>query len=179
MPDSPYSAPKFQDEVSSVLAPEHVGEIRGIQIITASLIFGACFVMGVALVINGGELGTELDILSWLAIGFAVVQFLLHFVIPAVIRQKQLGQVNVSEFEERLPTDQLMDLLRIYRGPHIIGCVLLEGAVFFNLIAFMLTEFVGNLAVAVMLLLVMAVRFPTQSRVASWLTDARQEIGLR
>jgi hypothetical protein len=108
-----------------------------------------------------------------------VVQFLLHFVIPAVIRQKQLGQVIVSEFEERLPNDQLMDLLRIYRGPHIVGGALLEGAVFLNLIAYLMEKFAGSLGVAVVLILVMVLRFLTQSRVASWLANTSQTIGLR
>ena len=99
--------------------------------------------------------------------------------IRKIIRRNQIEQIDTGEFTKRLSTDQLTELLNSFRLLHIVAVALLEAAVVFNLIGYTATEFVGNLGVAVFLILAMVARFPGHSRVTSWVTETSHEVEMR
>lgn len=178
MDDSPYRAPNTQEGATDYSAAI-AGDIRGMQIITAALMMGACIFMGITLFNTQGALGTEPDITSWIGIGFGILCFLLHLIVPSVMRARQLAQIDPQEVRSADDLGRFGLVAGVFRGTHIVACALLEGGVFNNLVFYMTTDFVGNLGAAVLLILCIAVRFPTEARVMTWVRNASDEIALR
>ncbi len=179
MQDSSYNAPDLNRDGEPSLTPESTAKLRGLQIITVCLIMGSCLFMLVTLFFSEGALELNPDILSWIAVGFAVFVFLLSFVFPGNMLRRQLSEVDVSDFENKLPADRQTDLLTLFHGPHIVACAMFEGAVFFNLVAYMVTPFAGNIGAAIFLILVMAARFPIRVRITKWINDISHEFAVR
>ena len=66
-------------------------------------------------------------------------------------------------------------LAQLYQTQLIVGAALLEGAAFFAGIAFMLERDPIAAGMALVLLAVLAARFPTRDRIEAWL---EQQLGL-
>ncbi len=74
------------------------------------------------------------------------------------------------------PREQLGALVGGYQVALIVSAAVLEGAVFLNLIAYLLEQFPWSLAMAGLLWVAMATKFPTAGRVASWVEQTRRRI---
>lgn len=171
---SPYSTPDHQGpgDYSALAA----ASVRPLQIITAALVAGVVMVTGVMLVLNGGELKQEPELISWIGIGMAVVMTINHFVIPGVVAGAALKKISGDQIRS-VGTDEKFALLSpIFSQRHIIAVAILEGAAFLNLVFYMVTSFVGNLAAACILLMLILIRFPTPSRVDFWVQDRIREL---
>ena len=173
---SPYSPPLHDSD------PPEAGlgqDVRGLQIITLALASGAMFFMFVALVAQQGALGREADITSWIGLGFAAVIFVVHLVAPNIVADQILNQINREELKGADALRQVQMVLPAYRAGHIIGCALLEGAAFMNLVFYMTEQYVGNIAVAAFFVVIIVLKLPTASRVTEWARQRIQEIELR
>jgi hypothetical protein len=56
---------------------------------------------------------------------------------------------------------------------------MLEGAAFLNLVCFIVSGFAGNLIAGVVLIGLIAMRFPTASKLEFWVQDRTREIEMR
>ena len=56
----------------------------------------------------------------------------------------------------------------------IVGLALLEGAAFFNIIAYMIAGHIWSLGIVAGLVVIMLLSFPTRGRVAFWIEDRMQ-----
>jgi fucose permease len=72
------------------------------------------------------------------------------------------------------PKELFGRLLAVAQIKMIIALALVEGAAFFNLIAFIITKSLIPPAVVGALLLVMAIHFPTKFKLALWLEDQQR-----
>jgi hypothetical protein len=107
------------------------------------------------------------------------VNLALSFVVPnlAVTNwRKQLARGAApkvkggpTEAKQIYPAGDTGSLAQLYQTQLIVGAAMLEGAAFFAGIAFMLERNPIAAAVALVLLAVLAARFPTRDRVAGWL----------
>ncbi len=180
MDDSPYRTPANTIDGADISdGPDISGDVRGMQIITASLMMGVMAFMGVALVMNEGELRSEPDLVSWVGIGFATIAFVAHVVVPTMMRREQIAQLDPQEVRNADSDTKYRLLIPIYRSTHIIACALLEGAAFFNLIAYQTEAFMGALGVAMFLALSIGARFPTEPRIRSWIRHITEEMQWR
>ena len=68
------------------------------------------------------------------------------------------------------------NLLFLFQTRHIIGYAMLEGAAFYNLIAYMIERQQVNLAMVGLLLGAMFVKFPTYGRLEGWVADEMKSI---
>lgn len=142
------------------------------QIIAMALPGGAFAFGAVAafLVSSGFERSGTSPVISLIGLGGALISFVLHLAVP-----RKVAPVAPASS----PT--LDDLYGVYLTRLIIGLGLLEGAVFLNLIAYLLEQNWWSLAVAGGLLFWMLAMFPTRTRVEQWIesqlmfTDARRE----
>jgi hypothetical protein len=170
---SPYRAPSFADQPS--LPPEFEMALKGLQIITVILMAGPVVFMGVALAVNQGELGVTPDVLSWVAIGVTVVELSLYLIVPDLVARQQRDMIELGRSNTAIELDSFKQLLPVYRIRHIVACALLEGAIFLNVIAYLVSKFAGNLAAAVFLLVIIALKWPTGEKIAVWLNNARSQ----
>jgi hypothetical protein len=159
------------------------GRLRVMQILAAALILGVVIFLGIVLFLvqvqNGGRglaPPQDVPIISLVLVVFFVVQAPLSFLLPAFIVRSQLRQIAVGSWalQGRVPNPALFatdggKLLAGFQSSLIIGLALLEGAAFFGCVAYLLEAQSFALAIVVVAILLMLVRFPTAGGVRSWL----------
>jgi hypothetical protein len=66
---------------------------------------------------------------------------------------------------------QIQPLVAMHQTRLIVGCALLEGAAFLNVVAYMLEGQLMNLVAAGLLVLMIVTQIPTAGRLISWVED--------
>jgi hypothetical protein len=158
--------------------------LRVMQIVATALILGVAVFLAIVLYIvqvqNQGR-GTmppqEVPVISLMAAGFLAVLGVASFLVPAAVVRNSLRGIPNSNGEPNLG---------VYQAALVVGLSLLEGACFFNCIAYLLEAQPYTLGCIGVGLLLMLARFPTESRVRLWqdnqkerLAQARRGIGTR
>jgi len=135
------------------------------QIIAAALMLGV--VVFAVVVVAGGHLNQPPngDVVSFIGAGLAVLMSVQHRVVPGFIVKAYAGQFAKMPEQER-------DCY-IYQMQLIIALAMLEGAAFLNLVACMTEHNWWSLAIAGGLVAIMAVQFPTRTRVEQWIETQR------
>jgi hypothetical protein len=155
---------------------------RTLQIIVAALAGGLAMFFAVVLFIaNAGQrgVGAGQPLITYVAVGAAFFAMCVALVLPGVIAGKQRQAIVsgkaalASQLSYALPqTAEFRDLGSLvvaYHARVIIYGALLEGAGFFNLVAYMLERQTLSLVVAGFLLLMILSQFPTTSRLENWI----------
>lgn len=152
--------------------------VRGIQIIAGALMAGVLFFFGIVLLSTQGDVFNfrQPEIITIIAAGFGFLMIVNHSVIPRIVGSAQLKQVTSSGFAEADIATRIDKVVGVYRSQMIIGLALLEGAAFFNLVALMVEKSGFSLCVTVVLLALMALKFPTCDKVSFWVQDKLREI---
>lgn len=170
----PYSSPTQNNEIP--LSQAAADTVKQLRIITFALLSGVMVFAGVTLVMNGFRFGEDPDILSWIGLGFAGVMIVNSFVIPPVMAKTQINAIAAKPDGSRDAADRTEQLLGVYRSQTIVGCALLEGAAFFNLVATIVTPFIGNVVAVAVLMGLMLSRVPSATRLQHWVQDRTQEM---
>jgi len=175
------------------------GNVRTIQIITAGLTAGAAFFLVFVLVIGAvGDAAKPAGtpIITYIAIGFSVVQLGLRQFVPdsvaaasrrrLVDERRQSGRparyANAANAEIVDRATDAISLCQAFKVKTIISAALIEGVTFFTIIAYMIEHWWPGLALAIALICGLALHIPTPSRVEHWVEDqlrlAEQEVQL-
>ncbi|HYW80641.1 MAG TPA: hypothetical protein VE890_13740 [Thermoguttaceae bacterium] len=173
MSDSPW-----QNELSPVL--------RTMQIVAGALVAGCLTFLVVVLVVSDrvGAAG-QLPVITYVAIGFACVALVVRMIVPGIVvaqgrRRIAEGTWNLpagrgfqpplnSEFIER--TGDAGKLAMLFMTRMIIAAALLEGAAFCSMVAYMVEQSPMALIVAGVMIIGVALHFPTRSRLIHWIED--------
>lgn len=160
------------------------------RIITGALIAGVVVFLAITFVVRSDQQGpifvTAPDlglssIFVLLGLVGALLCVLAAYFVPPLLVANQRRQLAEGRFvmgpNKEVPKNETLGLVMIYQSQMIVSLALLEGAAFFNAIAFMLEGSPLSLGLALLLLGVMALWFPTRSGLESWL--AEQSILLR
>ncbi len=162
---------------------EIAGQLRTMQIICGSLIAGVTIFLFMTFVVRSGEdaiivqdrldLSSVLVLIALLAAGLSL---LMYYTLPTLViaGQRQAlasGQTDLVSKKLDRSTNETVALAAIYQTQMIIGLALLEGAAFLNTIVFMLEGRALNLGIAVALVVFMATRFPTRTRLDDWIAE--------
>lgn len=172
-------------EQYAAMEPDKV--LRTMQIIAGALIAGVLSFAGVAsflvfgnaaAVQPGGQppaVGGS-EIVMYMAMGFAAVAVVMSFVVPNLISAAGVKSVAklAQDGTSTGPKELFGRLLGVAQTKMIIAMALVEGAAFFNLIAFIITKSLIPPAVVLGLLAVMAIHFPTKMKLANWLEDQQR-----
>lgn len=140
---------------------------------------GVLVFLGICLVMNEGVLGEKPELLSWIAIGFAGLMFLQHLFIPGLVAKLTLNRISGDDMRSADDGGKFDLVFPAYRLRHMVACALLEGGSMVNLVAYLVTDYAGNLITACVQLTMMIIRFPTGTRVQFWTQDRIREIELR
>ena len=179
MDQNPYSVSEHQTSGDlQSLGPNFDSQLRGMQIIAVALMMGVLMFLGVALVITQGDIFRQgnPEIVTMIAAGFAGLMMVNHLVIPSLITKTRLNQLKSQDFGKQDTESKLVVLLGIYRMQLIITLALLEGAAFFNLVSVLIEHHIISLIAAIVLLGLMAVRFPSRTKVSWWVQDRLREL---
>ena len=150
------------------IRPESVG--RTAMIIAGALIQGVVIFAVVAYFIAKGE-PAKSPMIALMGAGMAVMMVVMRFVLPMVI-------VNGAKarLKEASEAEQMSQLAGLYQTKMIVGMAVLEGAAFFNLIAYIIEKQLWSYRVVAFLLAVMAISFPSQGQFESWAEDMKREM---
>ncbi len=174
-------------EQYAAMEPDQV--LRIMQIIAGALIAGVISFAGVATFIVFGQApaaqpgrqppaapqnGSE--IIMPLAMAFAAMALVASFVWSNAIATSSVKGIAKMAQEGTLtgPKELFGRLLAVAQTKMILAMAPIEGAAFFNLIAFIITKSLIPPAVVGALLLVMAIHFPTKFKLARWLEDQQR-----
>lgn len=181
MDHNPYSVSEQPAFDNGLQGPEFEAAIRAMKIIAGALIMGVLVFLGIVLVITKGEIGgmENADILTIIAAGFGFLMIVNHLVIPRVISGAQLKLAAEKGLADQDEVAKAKQVCGVYQAQMIVGFALLEGAAFFNLIVLMLEKSVASLGVVILLLSLMAIRFPTRDKVSFWVQNKLSELSFR
>ena len=180
MDHNPYSVGEELDKSTTARkgqTPEAL--VRTMQIVAAALMLGVLVFLGIVLVITQGDVSGKPELMTMMAAGFGALMIVSHFVIPAISVKLHLRQAAAELTAKKTDDDKRVRMYGIYQAQLTIGFALLEGAAFFNLIAMSAENSVVSLGVVILLLGLMAVKFPTRDKVSFWVENKLRELQLR
>jgi hypothetical protein len=154
---------------------------RTLQIIVGALSAGVWMFMAVALVLDLGEPENQADepFVSYLGVGLAALAFVAWAVVPGMIVARMREAIVAGKSEQlTLNTSpaaadlgDVGPLAGVSQSRIIVGSAILEGAAFFNLMAYMLEQQLVNAAVAGLLAVVIMASIPTYGRLEGWMQN--------
>jgi hypothetical protein len=137
------------------------------KIIAGSLVFGVIAFAAVAIALRLGQAPEPDALMSIIAAVFAAGTVIVRQVLLGVMSGRAVPAAPASETTANSP-------LGLYQTRMIVGLALLEGAAFFNLIAYLLEGHWWSFLVIAALLAWMLASFPTRSRLRQWIDDREQ-----
>lgn len=163
------------------------GFVRVSQIIAFSLASGVSVFLAVALSLryskglfapNPWDVMPPRNIVSFMALMMAAIVTVLSFAIPRQIAGNMRRVVASGKSAHGLGEfrGETSELLGVYQTQMIIGLALLEGGAFFNGVAYLIEGHAPNLIAAVVLLLLILARFPTEQKIEDWAEVQRQAL---
>jgi hypothetical protein len=158
--------------------------IRPMQIIVAALAAGVLAFMVVALLVRGSREPAQAN-LVYIALAFSLIALVAWAILPNLMTNQARRQIAERSNPPRGTTAPSADvgevghLAAVYQTRLIIGAAILEGAAFFNLVAYLVEGHALGLAAAVVLLVMMILfHFPTFSRLEDWVRREMETIQL-
>ena len=144
--------------------------ITALQIVVGALSAGLLVFCAIVVVRNTFKLTNQLDPMTLVGGGFFLIGSLLSFIVPSAIAGASVSRVH-SDSQDLSSQDQAQRLFAAFQVKTIVGCALLEGAGFFNLIVYMTQASILSIVCAVVCVALIAARFPTRSHVLHWIAD--------
>lgn len=143
---------------------------RTAQIIAFALITGVLVFAAIAYFVAKGK-PAAFPIVSYMGVGFAVINLTMRFVVPAyLVSMQKRSLAGATE------PDLTNSLAGLYQTKMIIGMALLEGAAFINLVAYIVEKQIWSFGVVGALVLVMVASFPTQWKIENWVEDMKRDL---
>ena len=137
--------------------------LRPMQIIVAALAGGVASFLVAVLFIRpprGGGPPANSLVLTYIGVGAAVVSLAVWAILPNLISRQSRNSVLAGD-ARRLAAN--------YQVRLIVGCALVEGIAFLNLVAYLIEHQLTSLVVAGILLVILLSQIPTLDRLERWI----------
>jgi len=149
------------DPDSGELSADALRHLKMGRVVSLAMISGVLIFAGILFVVQQGKLVDELGLLSIVGLGGGVVSVIVSWVVPPLIA----------------PTFPVESVAHAWFLQTVMSMAILEFAALSNLTSVMMEHCQYSLAVAGVLAVVMMLRFPTASRLRSWLQLRQQNSG--
>ena len=158
-----------------------------LQIITLALLFGviniAVILVAVTMFSGDVKLSSELDVLTIVAMAFAIMVTIAAAIVPGIVRRqgapfaaeaaRQRDDANSPVVDPSKPmSPPEKQMFAVYQTSHIIKAALLEGGAVMASIIFVTNTSIICIAIAVVLMVLLASIFPTTGRVVAWMEES-------
>lgn len=147
-------------------------DVLQLQIVVGAMIGGCLFFLAIALVLRvQGAFGAaaKQPIVTYVAVGFAVLALAARVIVPAAVVRSGRGRLAARQAGSSDPAETTRELWRLLTTRTIVAAALLEGATFFSLVAYMLEGSPLALVIAVLLIVGLGMHMPTRSTAAGWI----------
>ena len=160
--------PTLSPQLLQKVDPAKIG--RTSQIMAGALIIGVLTFACLAFFAAQGEPAKQ-PMIALMGAGMALMMLVVRFVVPTVI-------VNggKSRLKEAADEEQQKILAVLYQTKMIVGMAVLEGAAFFNLVAYIVEKQFWSYGVVAFLLGVMAISFPSQGQFECWAEEMKRDL---
>jgi len=152
--------------------------LRQLQMIVGSLVAGCTIFLVIALFVSAGREGAEgPPLVSYIAMASGVMALLARALIPPKIITVGRQRILHQEGRDARRGDALDGrstvgrLLQLFAASTIIPCIVIEGATFFLLVAYVVEGWPPAVIAAVALIAVLALHLPTRARLIHWVED--------
>jgi hypothetical protein len=147
------------------------------QIIAGALMVGVLSFGAYAVAAAFGKPPGE-PLLAYIAVGFSAAAFIARMIVPPRVESELRKQAAESTKEIQDRDDRVLRLAGVFQTRMILEYALLEGPCFFCLVAYIISTEWWLLAIVGVLLAIMAVGFPTRSKLENWADDQLQLLEL-
>lgn len=158
---------KFEETVNS--------HTKTLQIIVAALTSGVVIFGTVALFMNPEK--SDDWLIPSIFGGIGILVMIKSFIVPSLIAGSAVSQCLSQTSHPKndgKDNEQKISLVRIFQLKTIVGCALVEGAGFLNIIAYILAGNYINLGVMILTVGLLATRIPSANGVKQWVNDQIQ-----
>lgn len=158
------------NDLEQKLAPQ----TRTMQIIVAAMVVVPLIFAGVVLLIGSQEPQNPAPIQGEMVErrgGAAMGQIAMGFGLIALFVQQVMGRFVTSQAVNNLAVRAMNEPERLgeaFMVGTIVSCAINEGAAFLNLIAYMSSQSIYNLGMALLLIASNAIKMPTVNKVVNW-----------
>lgn len=149
------------------------GTVRNLRIILFALVNGCLIFVGIVLFLRfGGGMQPNGDFLiTPIALGACLLEAILQAIIP---------EMQVAAARRRIaaqpPGGEAVTLLGVFRSRTIVGAAMCESGALFAVIAYMIEGHAAILIAALLLVVLILARWPSEDRVRAWLVAQYQKI---
>jgi F0F1-type ATP synthase assembly protein I len=154
-------ASSWQDDLAAT--------VRTLRIILTAISMGCVIFLMIVVAAGGNRAPSSEPILTCIAAGFAALAVAVRFIVPGVVvsqgRKKMLQETAAGDAMDNWPNR----LMRLMMTKTFVAAAILEGAIFFLLIAYLVEKSPWSLAVAIALLVGIAFLWPMQSSALVWI----------
>lgn len=165
------SFPMTPQSSTKTIEPNLVG--RATQIVAGALMVGIITFGGVvAFLTLQGEQGLAVvpGLLTYLAVGIFAVMIVVSIALPQVTVAQAIRKIAADK-----PGDWRKALVPVFLSKTVLSKAVLEGAAFCNLVVFLLERHWMTIAVVIVILMLMAVTFPSQTQFESWAEQVQRD----
>lgn len=143
-------------------------QLKVAQIIVLALTMGVAMFTAIVLISFNG-FRWQPDVLTWLGLGVALGAIPLSMLIPGLVVSAQaVGEGSASNDSDAKQAIYEQWFAK-FQVALIIGCALLEGAAFLNVVAFNIDAHPFSLVAVAVCIALMLARFPTRLKAQSWI----------
>lgn len=161
---------------SGVKASQLSAMLRISRIITLALIQGVVIFAVLVLFINQMQLNGAAGRMTWLSVGFAGLMIVNMMIIPGLVTTAQLQRFSAADLRDRSEQEQCELVYPAFQTQLLVACALAEGAAMFCVVSYLIERNWMSLAAAGVMVMLMAMRFPTRAGVEFWLENRLGEI---
>ena len=157
---------------------EQPRRVRVLQIVSLALMQGILIFGAVAIWVNLENKPADKPVMVWIGLVIAVMAVVVRTIVGNFLRTGFCNAIDRTVWDELPPQKQDEQLIGGMQTGQIIEFAILEGAAFINLVFYLLEKQTISLFVVGGLLGLMAVAFPTGSKVDHWVESQKQLINL-
>lgn len=164
-----------QEEIQSI-APR----IRQTQIVAAALLLGmASFVGLLCIIVDWPKVTWQLSGLCAIGLAFGFVMLAMAWMIPRLIAEagtKRIAEQMQGILDDKHRQTASGKLAGLYTSVILVGLSLVESAVLFNLVVFLIDRRLPSLIFAALALINAVFVAPTTNRAIQWLEDRLDDL---
>jgi len=153
--------------------------VRVLQIICLAMMAGVMFFLMIVLFISKAKINSGMPLITMVGVVFAIPAYVCSFIVPRIVASTGLKVAATKLDDEGHKADSetgLKSIFGLLQTTSIIRYALLEGAMFFNLIAFLLEGSVVSLIIVGLGLAIMAAHFPRQEASIAWVEERVSDV---
>jgi len=160
--------------------------LRGMRIIVVALAMGVVMFSLIALLISGEAKPDGQPVVAYMGLFFAAVMFVTREVVSKFIvasARKKIasgGSQSAQQVTRQISEEATLEekFLFTYRVRLIVRAALLEGAAFFNLIAFIIQHEWWSFAIAAVFAAIILSTFPSRNGLLNWIDQQIELLAL-